>query len=91
MLSALQDSPSPTCFLDNFGSELPLSFPKKTKERVQGFRWGDEKLESLIKYLASVNVDYDFRGLDFESNLVKLYTLFELRWPRDMAKMILNQ
>ena len=74
MLSPVQDSPSPTCSLDDFDSELSLSLPKKTKETVQRFRWGDEKLEPLIKYLTSVKADYKFRGLDFEFDLVKLYS-----------------
>ena len=38
---------------------------------MQRFRWGDEKLEPLIKCLASVKANYEFRGLDFESELVK--------------------
>ena len=41
---------------------------------MQRFRWGDEKPESLIKCLTSVKADYEFRGLDFESDLVKLYS-----------------
>ena len=41
---------------------------------MQRFRWGDEKLESLIKCLASVKADYEFRGLDFESDFLKLYS-----------------
>ena len=41
---------------------------------MQRFRWGDEKLKSLIKCLTSVKADYEFRGLEFESNLVKLYS-----------------
>ena len=39
---------------------------KNLKKTVQRFRWGDEKLETLIKCLA--------RGLYFESDLVKLYS-----------------
>ena len=73
MLS-LQDSLSPTCFLDDSDSELSLSLPKKAKKALQRLRWGDEKLESLIKCLASVKADYDFRVLDLESDLVKLYS-----------------
>ena len=91
MLSPLQDSPSRTCFLDSSDSELLLSFKTKNKKKSPKISLGDEKLESLIKYVASVNVDYEFRGLDFESNLVKLYMLFELKWPRYTAKIILNQ
>ena len=41
---------------------------------MQRFCWGDEKLESLIKCLTSVKADYEFRGLDFESDLVKLHS-----------------
>ena len=56
--------------LDDSNSELSLSLPKKT---VQRFCWRDEKLESLIKYLASVKADYEFKRLDFKSDLVKSY------------------
>ena len=74
MLSAVQDSLSPTCFLDDSDSELSLPLPKKPKKTLQRLRWGDEKLEPLIKCLASIKADYDFRGLDLESDLVKLYS-----------------
>ena len=65
-----QYSPSPTYLLDDSNSELSLSLPKKT---VQRFCWRDEKLEFLIKYLASVKADYEFKRLDFKSDLVKSY------------------
>ena len=73
MLSPVQDSLSPTCLLDDSDSKLSLSLPKKLKKTVERFRWGDEKLESLIKCLTSIKADYEFRGLDFESDFVKLY------------------
>ena len=65
-----QYSPSPTYLPDDSNFELSLSLPKK---RVQKFCWRDEKLESLIKYLPSVKADYEFKRLDFKSDLVKSY------------------
>ena len=58
---------------------------KNLKKTVQRFRWGDEKLETLIKCLA--------RGLYFESDLVKLYSDVQVKmavwqkWPVEETSM----
>ena len=62
MLLQVPDSPS------------PKKQKKNKKKTVQRFRWEDKKLEFLIKCLAGVKADYEFRGIDFESDLTALYS-----------------
>ena len=74
MLLPEQDAPSPTYLIDDSDTELSVSLRKNPEETIKKFHWGDEKLESLIKCWAGVKADYEIRGLDFESDPMKLYS-----------------
>ena len=53
-------------------------------EKPKETRWffKDGMVEDLIEVLEATKVEYEGRGLDFEGDLVKLYSeLRKLRWP----------
>ena len=40
---------------------------KKQKSSSQRFRWSNEMVEALLEYLNDLKSQYQFKGLDFES------------------------
>ena len=59
---------------DDSGSseeEDPTQIPCKKKATSQRYRWNSEMDKQLLKNLANVKIVYKFKGIDFESNLIK--------------------
>ena len=46
---------------------------KTTTTSSQRFRWKPEMVESLINSIFDLKTQYEFKGLDFEADLVKMY------------------
>ena len=51
----------------------PRKVARKTSSS-QRFRWSQEMVESVLQCLMEIKSQYEFRGLDFEADLVWLYT-----------------
>ena len=49
-----------------------LTIPSQKNQKR--FRWSTDKIDSLLECLKNIKTCYEFKGLDFESDLVKLYT-----------------
>ena len=64
---------SPSVPLENVTCPPPSR--KKTKfDKEKRFRWTTDMVEELIRCLAEQKTLYEFKGLDFEADLVQLYT-----------------
>ena len=73
------------------GEENPASEPqpvqppkKKAKKKTTTgrFRWNADMTESLIDCLSEEKTEFEFKGLDFEADLVKLYGNIRIRMSR---------
>ena len=59
--------------------EYPTQIPCKkqatqaSQATSQRFRWKAEMIERLLKNLAYLKAVYEFKGIDFESDLIKVY------------------
>ena len=59
--------------------EYPTQIPCKkqatqaSQATSQRFRWKAEMIERLLKNLANLKAVYEFKGIDFESDLIKVY------------------
>ena len=62
---------------------------KETKENQTRWIFRDSMVEDLIEALEASKTEYEGRGLDFEGDLVKLYS--ELRCQRNTRKQILER
>ena len=51
-----------------------LCEPPQKKTKKNRFRWTNKMIDSLINCLNEQKTQYEFKGLDFEADLVKLYT-----------------
>ena len=49
-----------------------LTIPSQKNQKR--FRWSTDKIDSLLECLKNIKTCYEFKGLDFEPDLVKLYT-----------------
>ena len=59
---------------DDNNSTTDTPVLEKRVKPTQRFRWSEDKTESLLKCLGSLKAEYEVRGLDFEADLVKLYS-----------------
>lgn len=67
---------------DDSGSseeEDPTQIPYKKKATSERYRWNSEMDKQLLKNLANLKIVYEFKGIDFESDLIKVYR--EVRKP----------
>ena len=62
---------------------------KETKENQTRWIFRDSMVEDLIEALEASKTEYEGRGLDFEGDLVKLYS--ELQCQRNTRKQILER
>ena len=62
--------------------------PKRPNQAVEKkrFRWSHEMQENLLAVLNQIKTEYEFKGLDFESDLVRLYSEARV----GMAKLYIN-
>ena len=56
----------------HFSDKARLTIPSRKNQNR--FRWSTDKIDALLEYLKNIKTCYEFKGLDFESDLVKLYT-----------------
>ena len=56
----------------HFTDKARLAIPSRRNQNR--FRWSTNKIDVLLKCLKNIRTCYEFKGLDFESDLVKLYT-----------------
>ena len=53
---------------------MTLEIPAKIQCKTElSFRWNDEIVQALLNWLEDLNSSYQFKGLDFESDLIKIY------------------
>ena len=60
-------------FEDAPSRKVIKNFTKKQKSSSQRFRWSSEMVEALLECLNDLKSQYQFKGLDFESDLIRLY------------------
>ena len=60
---------------DSYSSEeeYPTQVPCKKQATSQRFQWNTEMIEQLLKYLVNLKTVYEFKDIDFKSDLVKVY------------------
>ena len=56
----------------HFTDKARLTIPSRKNQNR--FRWSTDKIDALLECFKNIKTCYEFKGLDFESNLVKLYT-----------------
>ena len=62
-----EENENSLCFTDNARITIPS---RKNQNR---FRWSPDKIDALLECLKNIKTYYEFKALDFESYLVKLY------------------
>ena len=55
-----------------FTDKARLTIPSRKNQNR--FRWSTDKIDALFECLKNIKTCYEFKGLDFESDLDKLYT-----------------
>ena len=75
--------------IDKASEPLPVQPPKKKAKKKTStgrFRWTADMTESLIDCLSEEKSEFEFKGLDFEADLVKLYGKIRIK----MSKIYTN-
>ena len=69
----------------HFTDKARLTIPSRKNQNR--FRWSTDKINAFLECLKNIKTCYEFKGLDLESDLVKLYTevrsLMEEKYDRN--------
>ena len=72
-----------------------VSKPKRTNPIKKRWKWTEEMAEALILRMADIKSMMEFKGLDFEADLVKLYTdlrqIMAASYPDDFGPETLSE